>query len=99
MMRDVATDVPTTHGMPYSRLTMAAWVSEPPPSHTQPAMRAKAGVQLGEVASHDQDLALLEVRNSSVADTITLARPCTVPAEAGKPVSTVASASAFRPSK
>ena len=32
---------PTTHGMPYSRLTMAAWVREPPTSHTHAAMRRR----------------------------------------------------------
>ena len=51
-IREVPTEQPTTQGMPYSRLTMAAWVSEPPPSQTHPPMRAKAGVQFGEVASH-----------------------------------------------
>ncbi len=84
--------------MPYSRLTMAAWVSEPPPSQTQPAMSAKAGVQFGDVASHTR-ISPSSRSGSSVADTITRARPVTVPADAGKPVSTVASASAFSPSK
>ena len=61
LMREVATEQPTTHGMPYSRLTIAACVSEPPPSQTHAAMRANAGVQFGDVASHDEDLALLEI--------------------------------------
>ena len=59
-IRDVATEQPTTHGMPYSRLTMAAWVSDPPPSQTHPAMSAKAGVQFGDVASHTRISALLQ---------------------------------------
>ena len=73
-MRSVATDVPTTHGMPYSRLTVAAWVSEPPPSHTQAPMIANAGVQLGDVASVTR-ISPSSRSNSSIADTITRALP------------------------
>jgi hypothetical protein len=74
LIREVATDVPTTHGMPYSRLTVAAWVSEPPPSQTQAPMMAKAGVQFGEVASVTR-ISPSSRSNSSIADTITRAVP------------------------
>src|SRR6202041_33176 len=44
LMVFVAVAVPTTQGMPYSRLTMAAWVRLPPVSHTQALMMPKTGV-------------------------------------------------------
>ena len=77
---------------------MAAWVSEPPPSHTQPAINAKAGVQFGDVASQTR-ISPSSSSGRSVAETMTLARPVTVPGEAGKPWNSVASASALRFSK
>ncbi len=46
---DVAVRVPTTHGMPSSRLTIAAWQVVPPLSVTTPAARRMVGTQSGEV--------------------------------------------------
>ena len=44
----VASPAAVTVGTPYSRPTMAAWDRVPPPSQTQAAILAKAGVQFGE---------------------------------------------------
>src|ERR1035437_7964900 len=45
----VASPVPTTAGMPYSRQTIAAWLMTPPTSVTQALILAKAGAQDGDV--------------------------------------------------
>ena len=47
----VALPVPTTAGMPSSRLTMAAWLVGPPWSVTMPAARFMMGTQSGSVIS------------------------------------------------
>src|SRR3970040_3124874 len=45
----VAPVAPTTAGIPYSRATMAQWLSSPPVSVTTAAAVAKSGVHGGEV--------------------------------------------------
>jgi len=50
-MTIVASPTAVTVGTPYSRPTMAACDKVPPPSHTQAAILAKAGVQFGDVDS------------------------------------------------
>jgi len=47
--RVVASPVPTTAGMPYSRATSEAWAARVPPSVTTAAARVKRGVQAGAV--------------------------------------------------
>jgi len=53
--RVVASPVPTTAGMPYSRATSEAWAARVPPSVTTAAARMKSGVQAG-LWLGDQDL-------------------------------------------
>src|SRR3972149_6160051 len=48
-MRRVATPVPSTAGMPYSRATIEPWLSGPPTSVTIADAIAKSGVQAGVV--------------------------------------------------
>ena len=49
LIRLVATPVPSTAGMPYSRATMELWLKGPPTSVTTAEARAKSGVQAGVV--------------------------------------------------
>ncbi len=48
-IRRVATAVPSTAGMPYSRATIELWLSGPPMSVTTPAAMANSDVQAGVV--------------------------------------------------
>ena len=85
-MTIVARPTAVTVGTPYSRPTMAACDRVPPPSHTQAAILAKAGVQFGEVDSQTSTSPGLS-RCSSSALCRTRAGPRPVPLEAGTPVS------------
>ena len=49
VIRRVATAVPSTAGMPYSRATIELWLSGPPMSVTTAAAMANSGVQAGVV--------------------------------------------------
>ena len=82
----MASPTAVTVGTPYSRPTMAACDRVPPPSHTQAAILAKAGVQFGEVDSQTSTSPGLS-RCSSSALCRTRAIPRPVPLEAGTPVS------------
>ena len=48
-IRRVATPVPSTAGMPYSRATIELWLSGPPMSVTTPEASANSGVHAGVV--------------------------------------------------
>jgi hypothetical protein len=61
-------------------------------------MRANAGVQFGDVASQTR-ISPSSRLGSSVAESITRARPVTVPVDAAKPLNTVASGSDLSASK
>src|SRR6202035_2228341 len=89
----VAIAVPTTQGMPYSRLTMAAWVSDPPVSHTQAAMIPNAGVHSVVVPPHTR-ISPGSTRCRSPTVVITRATPSTTPLAAGNPRISVNVASA-----
>src|SRR3984885_11088456 len=80
----VATAVPTTQGMPYSRLTIAAWVSEPPVSHTHAVMMPNAGVHSVVVPPHTR-ISPGSTRCRSPTVVITRATPSTTPLAAGNP--------------
>src|SRR6202012_3571201 len=88
----VAIAVPTTQGMPYSRLTMAAWVSDPPVSHTQAAMIPNAGVHSVVVPPHTR-ISPGSTRCRSPTVVITRATPSTTPLAAGNPRTSVTAAS------
>ena len=71
---EVAMPSPQTQGMRYWRLTIDACVSVPPLSQTQAAIFAKAGVQLGEVASHTRRRPFNAYAVNVVVDTVLGAR-------------------------
>src|SRR5919108_5484760 len=83
----VPTTVPTTHGMRYSRETMAQWLRTPPVSEITALAVENSGVQAGIVISQTRispDWTLL----ASDRLWTTVARPWTVPGEAPMPVIT-----------
>ena len=88
-MSSVASPTPVTVGTRYSRPTMAACDKVPPPSHTQAAIFAKAGVQFGEVDSHTST-SPGRSRCSPPGSCKTRAIPRPTPFEAGTPVRTLA---------
>jgi hypothetical protein len=51
-MRPVATPVPMTAGMPYSRATIEPWARVPPTSVTSPRAWENSGVHAGVVVGH-----------------------------------------------
>ena len=71
-MRLVATPVPITAGMPYSRATMEPWLSGPPMSVTTADAIAKSGVQAGVVVGANEAilnlLAELEACHARLAE-------------------------------
>src|SRR3984885_9728465 len=80
----VAIALPATQGMPYSRLTIAAWVSEPPVSHTHAMMMPNAGVHSVVVPPHTRiSPGCTRCRSPTVV--MTRATPSTVPLAAGTP--------------
>jgi hypothetical protein len=87
-MASVATPAAVTVGTPYSRPTMAAWLSMPPPSHTAAAILPNAGVQFGDVDSHTR-ISPGASRCSSSALCSTRAMPVATPRAAATPVSVV----------
>src|ERR1700728_616846 len=80
----VAIAVPTTQGMPYSRLTIAAWVSEPPVSQTHAVMTPKAGVH-SVVVPPQTRISPGSTVCRSVTVVTTRATPSAIPLAAGKP--------------
>src|SRR6202042_1619964 len=80
----VAMAVPTTRGMPYSRLTIAAWVRDPPVSHTHAVMIPNAGVHSVVVPPHTR-ISPGSTRCRSPTVVMTRATPSTTPLAAGKP--------------
>ncbi len=93
----VATAVPTTQGMPYSRLTIAAWVSEPPVSQTQAMMTPKAGVHSVVVPPQTRISPGSTVCRSPTV-VITRATPSATPLAAGNPRISTTSGPAPEPS-
>ena len=81
LITDVPTTVPTTHGMRYSRETMAQWLRTPPVSDTTALTVENREVQAGMVISHTRISPGCTLLASDRLRT-TLARPCTVPGEA-----------------
>jgi len=77
----VATAVPTTHGMPYSRLTTAVCARLPPVSVTQPATIPNAGVH-SVVVPPQTRISPDRIRSISWALRNTRAGPTTTPREA-----------------
>jgi len=57
LIRSVATPVPITAGMPYSRATMEPCANAPPTSVTNPTAWEKSGVQAGVVVVHADGIA------------------------------------------
>jgi hypothetical protein len=84
----VPTPTAVTVGTPYSRPTMAAWLSIPPPSHTAAAIRPNAGVQFGDVDSQTR-ISPGASRCSSSELCSTRAMPVAWPRAAGTPFSVV----------
>ena len=58
----------TTHGMPSSRATTAAWLSAPPMSTTSADETNMIDAQLGSVVGVDEDLAGLDLGERRVGD-------------------------------
>src|SRR5919109_5610076 len=87
LITDVPTTVPTTHGMRYSRATMAQWLRTPPVSDTTALTVENREVQGGMVISHTRTSPGCTLLASDRLRT-TFARPCTVPREAPVPVMT-----------
>ena len=87
-MASVATPAAVTVGTPYSRPTMAAWLSMPPPSHTAAAILPNAGVQFGDVDSHTR-ISPGARRCSSSELCSTRAMPVATPRAAATPFSVV----------
>ena len=84
----VATPSAVTVGTPYSRPTIAACESMPPPSQAAPAILPKTGVQLGDVDSQTR-IEPGSRRCISSEDCRTRAMPRAVPLAAGTPFITV----------
>src|SRR5437773_2104667 len=85
----VPTIVPTTHGMPYSRATVAQWLSTPPLSATTAPIVLNRTLQGGSVISQTRIWPGSTVLASSRLRA-TLARPRAEPGDAGVPRITVA---------
>ena len=87
VIRRVATPVPSTAGMPYSRATIELWLSGPPISVTTAAARANSEVQAGVVMLATSTSPSCNCPKS-VGPPSTLAVAVTRPALAPIPVST-----------
>src|SRR5579884_902230 len=83
----VPTIVPTTHGRPYSRETIAQWLSTPPVSATTAETVENSGVQGGIVISHTST-SPGSILLASVRLRTTFTRAFTVPRDAGMPAIT-----------
>ena len=85
--RVVASPVPTTAGMPYSRATREAWAARVPPSVTTAAARANSGVHAGAVAFATSTSPSRNAAKSSGPCTMRTG-PVARPADAGCPTIT-----------
>src|SRR6266566_4812414 len=84
LIRLVASPVPTTAGMPYSRATIAACDIEPPMSETAALILPNTGAQLGAVTGQTR---ISPSRTSPIwlTSVSTRAGPSTIPEEAPQP--------------
>lgn len=73
-MESVATDVPTTTGIPYSLAIVAAGASGPPVSVTNPFIFGNTGVNTGDAWGYTSIVSGIIVRRSSL-EAITVANP------------------------
>src|ERR671916_1243319 len=72
LMRVVATPVPRTAGIPYSRATIEPWARTPPTSVTSPRACEKSGVHAGVVVEHTR-IVPGSIREKSAVERTTLA--------------------------
>src|SRR5690348_16068324 len=84
LIRLVASPVPTTAGMPYSRATIAACDIEPPMSETAARILPNTGAQLGAVTGQTRISPSL-IAPISLTSVSTRAGPSTTPEEAPTP--------------
>jgi hypothetical protein len=84
LIRLVASPVPTTAGMPYSRATMAACDIAPPMSETAALILPNTGAQLGAVTGQTR-ISPSRISPIWFTSVSTRAMPSTTPAEAPQP--------------
>ena len=84
LMRRVASEVPTTAGMPNSRETTAGWEAMPPASVTRPEILVNSTTQAGLVMRQTTISSRWTASNSS-GDSTTRAVPSTTPDDAARP--------------
>ena len=88
-MRSVASDVPTTAGISYSRASTAGCAANPPALVTSPAIFGNSTCQAGLVISHTRMSPGWTASNSASLST-TRATPSIVPGDPATPVSSPA---------